>query len=464
MPQTEIKPLGIDLRLKDRQSPDGLCSDIRELRPIGYVENPIWKAIPVSENLHSSPGSTIRSAIWHDRTRRGFLSTDDTSTLDRIVLVYDDAIKIKDTVANTEDASYSIVGLGSFVECHFEQFNEVLFLSVLGTNKLVQVVIIDDSIFEYQTPPLPNINITPIQDSKGLSHGEYGIRCAWRYGDGIHGPLSTPQLLVLDENDAPNDKWTFSIGAFATNEIQAFFANGFDKVVAGLTIFITQKTPQEILGPAPDLEVIQEAQSAVEWVHNTQYYELSVLDFKYSDVTSQFIFSFTYEELGNDEIVSRTQANEDVMPHLQIGKVLTSFNQRFIHGVTTIDFAKPLPPKPINDYTNLPTDPGAGNFTLVSVTYTEGSEFNSWTGGSMPFYQTTIVITHVSDAIIGLFQSDGVTPLANAGGWTVAIDGTQVTAVYKTSYIPVLFPNITIVPKTASNSQNMTINLITNYP
>lgn len=344
--------LGMDLRPLDRQSPDGLCEMVKNLRPKGLQERPYWERIrePLAQNWRI--GSNLDYEWYFDSRGRALL-----------VVLTQSEVKLLDPDNDyAELNAYQLSGKSDDRRLHVAQVSELLVVAITehGVSDTL-LLLVDDNFVEFEYPrelthgdhsnqstkdvrfvskresPMEGEDPEdfPYRDQENLPSGFYSFRLAYRLRSGDYLPAGMPGTLGLVKRIGTTQPPEYANVSFSLKVVlkKPELPKPWDELIDGVGVFIAvnSEDPLHIDG----------------LFHDAVYYRVFDLDLSDVDVGEQVsakVGGQEDKEYGLDDIFAMPhyQDNNALSFHRLAGSVCQSYNNRILIGDTSLDFGAPV--------------------------------------------------------------------------------------------------------------------------
>ena len=367
MQQGNIHIRGMDLRPLDRQSPDGLCRLIENLRPQGLPDRAYWSVVRNPLPVYFGVDTVDFNWYYDSRGKAHVLAL----TKDSVVLLDPDdgyGEKARYDLPESAGRRFSTAQIG-----------ELLLVSLVGSDGMAEktLLLYNDSFIELQYPPEPShddfvfrgYRLTPNHwekddvhfpenDKDGLVGGVYNYRLAYRLKSGDYLPAGTPgriDLVPFTQSSGLPHLFRLNIENYKPN-LSGVWADLID----GVAVFLTLNTNRysgnppgvaQINSPTlyryyetlSDGNKIQRASHIV--LHDFPYYLVASFDFSDRAVGDRRVKSWgEIEGESLDGLLTQRVLEEGsaVSSHRIYGSYVYSYNNRALLGNSSVDFAEPI--------------------------------------------------------------------------------------------------------------------------
>jgi hypothetical protein len=197
---------------------DGTLRAVKNVIPLGPAESFVWSSAEAA--LQRGTLINILGIVAHARQRLGPLSDlvgDPNQSFERLVALTDADLRIVDPGQSfVNKVVRTLPSVSTARKMQGAQVGESLFLAVSGPPPAVGVPyadrgfpepvleVRDDSVIDFQPPPLPLVAITVGKTAVAgetvepkLTPGRYGIRYSYALQDGSYGPPSAPLVVTV---------------------------------------------------------------------------------------------------------------------------------------------------------------------------------------------------------------------------------------------------------------------------
>lgn len=217
----------------------------------------------------------------------------------------------------------------------FATVDNIGFLSIFDEDEAIldNVVVMDQKVFKLQVPIDQGLLfVTKETSDEGLAPGKYGLRWAYKFANGFHGPLCMPEMLDLPAGSVKY-KLGFQWNHYLT-ESSEILSGPMGKLIKGVEIFITDVCPDGTGGA--------EAVDPVEWIHESIYYSIAETTEVVEIGSSAGLTVDLIAGLSNEALLSKTAADETILPHRYTSQVFFAYNDRLLQGNSTLEYTPPL--------------------------------------------------------------------------------------------------------------------------
>lgn len=332
----DIAVLGMDRRPSYRQATPGLCKSIIGLRPTGPVNNPFWKRAKAADSLRNISGvafthpskNLIVHADWHYKN-------DGQKRL--IVILSSGSLEIIDPDNSWEVVQAVSIGDSGNYSASTSVMGDIMMVSVSVDDKPDRLYYLyQDKVIPYGFPPLPQITMAQAVNAytqaeidagqhTGLRDGHYAYRYGFNVGDYTVG-ITPPIPFEVNNADGSFSEIDFNmVGYNQTNTPTNF--DFWKELLGGIDVYISgrHETKREVL-------------------LNGLFYNVVFFDaldkqnvYQGSDNPNEQSYIGKEEDLPTYKLFDVGVEGA----HTLRAKSLFSYNQRFLMGGITLDFAQP---------------------------------------------------------------------------------------------------------------------------